>query len=77
MIDNAEWGSGLSAKFGIQHVNYTTLERTYKRSAFSLCKSNLLVYQYPHLLFLQPSSSKLIFSLRIVSDFVRNTLARV
>ncbi|KAJ7800744.1 glycoside hydrolase superfamily [Mycena olivaceomarginata] len=36
MIDNAEWGSGLSAKFGIQHVNYTTLERTYKRSAFSL-----------------------------------------
>ncbi|KAJ7843128.1 glycoside hydrolase superfamily [Mycena olivaceomarginata] len=36
MIDNAEWNSGLSAKFGIQHVNYTTLERTYKRSAFSL-----------------------------------------
>ncbi|KAK7052126.1 glycoside hydrolase family 1 protein [Favolaschia claudopus] len=36
MIDNAEWNSGLSAKFGIQHVNYTTLERTYKRSALSL-----------------------------------------
>ncbi|KAF5310173.1 hypothetical protein D9619_010217 [Psilocybe cf. subviscida] len=36
MIDNAEWGSGLSAKFGVQHVNYTTLERTYKRSAFAL-----------------------------------------
>lgn len=57
MIDNAEWGSGLSAKyvpgefsnsfcdtdtfyrFGVQHVNYTTLERTYKRSAFALCMS--------------------------------------
>jgi len=36
MIDNAEWNSGLSARFGIQHVNYTTLERTYKRSAFAL-----------------------------------------
>ncbi|KAJ7176777.1 glycoside hydrolase superfamily [Mycena filopes] len=36
MVDNAEWNSGLSAKFGIQHVNYTTLERTYKRSAFAL-----------------------------------------
>ncbi|KAJ7054170.1 glycoside hydrolase superfamily [Mycena amicta] len=36
MIDNAEWSSGTSAKFGIQHVNYTTLERTYKRSAFAL-----------------------------------------
>ncbi|KAF5370941.1 hypothetical protein D9615_009790 [Tricholomella constricta] len=36
MLDNAEWNSGLSARFGIQHVNYTTLERTYKRSALSL-----------------------------------------
>lgn len=36
MIDNAEWGSGISTKFGIQHVNYTTLERTYKRSAIAL-----------------------------------------
>lgn len=36
MIDNAEWGSGTSARFGIQHVNYTTLERHYKRSAFAL-----------------------------------------
>jgi len=36
MVDNAEWGSGTSAKFGIQHVNYTTLERTYKRSALQL-----------------------------------------
>ncbi|CAA7270536.1 unnamed protein product [Cyclocybe aegerita] len=36
MIDNAEWNSGTSARFGIQHVNYTTLERTYKRSALSL-----------------------------------------
>ncbi|KAF9471973.1 glycoside hydrolase family 1 protein [Pholiota conissans] len=36
MIDNAEWSSGTSAKFGIQYVNYTTLERVYKRSAFAL-----------------------------------------
>ncbi|PBK89554.1 glycoside hydrolase [Armillaria gallica] len=36
MIDNAEWASGLSARFGIQYVNYTTLERTFKRSALSL-----------------------------------------
>ncbi|RDB25895.1 Beta-glucosidase 7 [Hypsizygus marmoreus] len=25
MLDNAEWSSGLSARFGIQHVNYTTV----------------------------------------------------
>ncbi|KAF8188980.1 glycoside hydrolase superfamily [Pholiota molesta] len=36
MIDNAEWSSGTSAKFGIQYVNYTTLDRVYKRSAFAL-----------------------------------------
>ncbi|KAJ7489190.1 glycoside hydrolase superfamily [Mycena latifolia] len=36
MIDNAEWVAGTSDKFGIQYVNYTTLERTYKRSALSL-----------------------------------------
>ncbi|KAJ3501124.1 hypothetical protein NLJ89_g9481 [Agrocybe chaxingu] len=36
MLDNAEWNSGLTARFGIQHVNYTTLERTFKRSALSL-----------------------------------------
>ncbi|KAL0061819.1 hypothetical protein AAF712_011337 [Marasmius tenuissimus] len=36
MVDNIEWGSGLSTRFGIQHVNYTTQERSYKRSAFAL-----------------------------------------
>ncbi|KAK0234942.1 glycoside hydrolase superfamily [Armillaria nabsnona] len=36
MIDNAEWLLGTAARFGIQHVDYTTLERTYKRSALSL-----------------------------------------
>ncbi|KAF8125992.1 glycoside hydrolase family 1 protein [Boletus edulis] len=36
MIDNAEWYFGLEPRFGIQHVNYTTLERTYKRSAYAL-----------------------------------------
>ncbi|KIK57390.1 glycoside hydrolase family 1 protein [Collybiopsis luxurians FD-317 M1] len=38
MVDNAEWNSGQSARFGIQYVNYSTptLERVYKRSAFAL-----------------------------------------
>ncbi|KAL5499105.1 hypothetical protein ACEPAH_1623 [Sanghuangporus vaninii] len=36
MLDNAEWQSGLSTRFGIQYVNYTTLERHYKRSAIAL-----------------------------------------
>ncbi|KAK7436716.1 hypothetical protein VKT23_018970 [Stygiomarasmius scandens] len=36
MVDNAEWTDGLSMRFGIQYVNYTTLERTYKRSAMAL-----------------------------------------
>ncbi|PBK66031.1 glycoside hydrolase [Armillaria solidipes] len=36
MIDDAEWQGGTSVRFGIQHVDYTTLERTYKRSALSL-----------------------------------------
>ncbi|KAJ3734056.1 glycoside hydrolase superfamily [Lentinula guzmanii] len=40
IMDNAEWNSGLSARFGIQYVNYSSpnLERSYKRSAFALCK---------------------------------------
>ncbi|EIM91310.1 glycoside hydrolase family 1 protein [Stereum hirsutum FP-91666 SS1] len=36
MVDNFEWNSGLSAKFGIQYVNYSTQERTYKRSAMDI-----------------------------------------
>ncbi|KAK0234944.1 glycoside hydrolase superfamily [Armillaria nabsnona] len=36
MIDDAEWSGGTSVRFGIQHVDYTTLEWTYKRSALSL-----------------------------------------
>ena len=39
MVDNAEWSSGLNAKFGIQHVDFKTLKRTYKRSAIALCMS--------------------------------------
>ncbi|KAK0487987.1 glycoside hydrolase superfamily [Armillaria luteobubalina] len=38
MIDNAEWLLGTAARFGIQHVDYTTLERSYKRSALSLAE---------------------------------------
>ncbi|PBK89646.1 glycoside hydrolase [Armillaria gallica] len=38
MIDDAEWQGGTSVRFGIQHVDYTTLERTYKRSALSLAE---------------------------------------
>jgi hypothetical protein len=37
MVDNAEWSSGKSTRFGIQYVNYTTLERHFKRSALALC----------------------------------------
>ncbi|KAF8430642.1 glycoside hydrolase superfamily, partial [Boletus edulis BED1] len=46
MIDNAEWIFGLEPRFGIQHVNYTTLERTYKCSAYALCMSILLTVRY-------------------------------
>ncbi|KAK0216802.1 glycoside hydrolase superfamily [Armillaria fumosa] len=38
ILDNAEWMLGKSMKYGIQHVDYTTLERTYKRSALSLAE---------------------------------------
>ncbi|KAE9384027.1 glycoside hydrolase, partial [Gymnopus androsaceus JB14] len=40
MVDNSEWTSGESARFGIQHVNYSTpmLDRTFKRSALALCE---------------------------------------
>ena len=34
--EDTYWQSGISAKFGIQYVNYTTLERVYKRSAIAL-----------------------------------------
>ncbi|KAK0451434.1 glycoside hydrolase superfamily [Desarmillaria tabescens] len=36
MIDDTEWVGGTMVRYGIQHVDYTTLERTYKRSALSL-----------------------------------------
>ncbi|KAF8656651.1 hypothetical protein AX16_002456 [Volvariella volvacea WC 439] len=36
MIDNAEWNMGTTARFGIQYVNFTSLERHYKRSALAL-----------------------------------------
>ncbi|KAK0451430.1 glycoside hydrolase superfamily [Desarmillaria tabescens] len=38
MLDNAEWMVGTSIRYGIQHVDYATLERTYKRSALSLAE---------------------------------------
>ncbi|KAK0451433.1 glycoside hydrolase superfamily, partial [Desarmillaria tabescens] len=38
MLDNAEWTVGTSMRYGIQHVDYATLERTYKRSALSLAE---------------------------------------
>ena len=39
MVDNAEWWLGTtSIRYGIQHVNYTTLERHFKRSAIALCE---------------------------------------
>ena len=38
MVDNAEWNSGHNSRFGIQYVNYTSLERTFKYSALALCE---------------------------------------
>ncbi|KAH8113805.1 glycoside hydrolase family 1 protein [Phellopilus nigrolimitatus] len=36
MIDDLEWQVGQESRFGIQYVNYTTFERSYKRSAMAL-----------------------------------------
>ena len=33
LLDNFEWAQGYSKRFGIVHVNYSTLERTPKASA--------------------------------------------
>lgn len=33
LLDNFEWSYGYTKRFGIVHVNYTTLERTPKASA--------------------------------------------
>ncbi|KAE9385514.1 hypothetical protein BT96DRAFT_1089722 [Gymnopus androsaceus JB14] len=40
MVVNSEWTSGESARFGIQHVNYSMpmLDRMFKRSALALCE---------------------------------------
>ncbi|MFX0147957.1 MAG: family 1 glycosylhydrolase, partial [Candidatus Hodarchaeota archaeon] len=43
LIDNFEWVYGYSKKFGLIHINYTTLERAWKKSAFwyhDVIKSN-------------------------------------
>ncbi|KAH8685822.1 glycoside hydrolase superfamily [Tricladium varicosporioides] len=34
IVDNLEWSAGYQARFGIQYVNFTTQERTYKSSFF-------------------------------------------
>jgi beta-glucosidase len=33
LFDNFEWAYGFSKRFGIVHMNYETLERTFKASA--------------------------------------------
>lgn len=33
-LDNLEWTSGFSVRYGLQYVNYTTEERYYKASFF-------------------------------------------
>ncbi|WP_299277215.1 family 1 glycosylhydrolase, partial [uncultured Georgenia sp.] len=33
LLDNFEWGYGYAKRFGIVHVDYTTLRRTPKASA--------------------------------------------
>ena len=34
--DNFEWNSGAAVRFGLQYLNYTSLERTPKASLFQL-----------------------------------------
>ncbi|GAB4439359.1 MAG: GH1 family beta-glucosidase [Chloroflexi bacterium OHK40] len=34
LLDNFEWAHGLSKRFGLIHVDYATLRRTWKRSAY-------------------------------------------
>jgi len=34
VVDNFEWGSGIKTRFGLQYLNYDTLERTPKASWF-------------------------------------------
>lgn len=34
LVDNFEWGSGAAVRFGVQYLNYTSLERTPKASLF-------------------------------------------
>ena len=38
LVDNFEWNSGFSTRFGVQYVDYnsSTLERTFKRSALEM-----------------------------------------
>lgn len=38
MSTDFEWGSGVSTRFGLQHVNYTDLTRTPKASFYSFIK---------------------------------------
>ncbi|TFK47874.1 hypothetical protein OE88DRAFT_1636061 [Heliocybe sulcata] len=42
--DDVKWTLGLGTRFGIQYVNYTTLTRTPKHSAFTLCQSLIWTY---------------------------------
>ena len=34
LMDNYEWGSGYKERFGLIHVDYQTLKRTLKDSAY-------------------------------------------
>ena len=49
LLDNFEWAHGFSPRFGLVEVDYKTLERRIRPSAFEyaeICKTNTLVY--PH-----------------------------
>ena len=46
LMDNLEWDSGFAPRFGLVKINYETLEREIRKSAFyyaEICKNNSLI----------------------------------
>ncbi|PIW96951.1 hypothetical protein COZ82_02205, partial [Candidatus Kaiserbacteria bacterium CG_4_8_14_3_um_filter_38_9] len=46
LLDNYEWALGFEKKFGLVEINYDTLERTIRPSAYvykQICETNAVV----------------------------------